>query len=103
MSDSGFRERLLQKVAPWKDNFEDMRNNMHDTAAKAKAHAHDLKTDIKCVNLKIQFIGASGLPKMDVVGSADPFFTANIDDKIKYMCVLNFSLVSSLILKLESL
>ncbi|KIM31665.1 hypothetical protein M408DRAFT_327138 [Serendipita vermifera MAFF 305830] len=37
------------------------------------------------VDLSIRFIGASGLPKMDVVGSADPFFMANIDDEIKFV------------------
>lgn len=78
-------------MAPWKSNVEDVRQNMHDAAAKAKAHAHDMKVELKCVDLKIQFIGASGLPKMDVVGTADPFFTANIDGQIKYMCVESFA------------
>ncbi|KAK0454965.1 hypothetical protein EV421DRAFT_466075 [Armillaria borealis] len=38
--------------------------------------------EVRCVDLSIQFIGASGLPKMDVVGSADPYFVAKIDDHI---------------------
>jgi hypothetical protein len=29
----------------------------------------------------------TGLPKMDVVGSSDPFFVAKLDDDIKFMCV----------------
>lgn len=33
-------------------------------------------------DLTIQFIGASGLPKMDVVGSADPYFIADLDGRI---------------------
>lgn len=33
----------------------------------------------------VQFIGASGLPKMDVVGSADPYFVAKLDDKIHFV------------------
>ncbi|ETW85092.1 hypothetical protein HETIRDRAFT_246490, partial [Heterobasidion irregulare TC 32-1] len=37
------------------------------------------------VDLSIQFIGASGLPKMDVVGSGDPYFVAELDGKIKYI------------------
>lgn len=37
------------------------------------------------VDVSIRFIGASGLPKMDIVGSCDPFFVANIDDKIKFI------------------
>ena len=32
-----------------------------------------------------KFIGANGLPKMDVVGSADPYFVASIDDKISFV------------------
>lgn len=31
------------------------------------------------------FEGASGLPKMDVVGSGDPYFVAKLDDKVEYM------------------
>ena len=34
------------------------------------------------VDLVIQFIGASGIPKMDVVGSADPYFIADLDGHI---------------------
>lgn len=37
------------------------------------------------VDVSVQFIGAKGLPKMDVIGSADPYFIATIDDKIKFM------------------
>ena len=33
-------------------------------------------------DLTVQFIGASGLPKMDVVGSADPYFIADLDEQI---------------------
>lgn len=33
-------------------------------------------------DLTIQFIGASGLPKMDVVGSADPYFIADLDGQL---------------------
>lgn len=35
--------------------------------------------------MTLQFIGASGLPKMDVVGSADPYFVAGLDDKIRFV------------------
>ncbi|TFK68631.1 hypothetical protein BDN72DRAFT_858264 [Pluteus cervinus] len=37
------------------------------------------------VDLAIQFIGASGLPKLDVVGSADPYFVAKLDHKISFV------------------
>jgi hypothetical protein len=32
-------------------------------------------------------MGASGLPKMDVVGSADPYFVAKLDDEISFVFV----------------
>ena len=32
-------------------------------------------------------MGASGLPKMDVVGSADPYFVAKLDDAISFVFV----------------
>lgn len=35
----------------------------------------------------LQFIGASGLPKMDVVGTADPYFIAKIDNRISFVYV----------------
>lgn len=38
--------------------------------------------DVTYVDLAIQFIGASGLPKMDVVGSADPYFIADLNSRI---------------------
>ena len=38
--------------------------------------------DVTYVDLTIQFIGASGLPKMDVVGSADPYFIADLNSRI---------------------
>ena len=31
------------------------------------------------------FESASGLPKMDVVGSGDPYFVARLDGKVEYM------------------
>lgn len=46
-------------------------------------------------NLLAKFIGASGLPKMDVVGSADPYFVAKIDDHISLVYVGLALLISS--------
>ncbi|XP_006458799.1 hypothetical protein AGABI2DRAFT_177010 [Agaricus bisporus var. bisporus H97] len=37
------------------------------------------------VDLEIQFIGASELPKMDVVGIADPYFVAKLDNRISFV------------------
>ena len=54
---------------------------------KSKEAARDLRNFIKegedtYHDLTIQFIGASGIPKMDVVGSADPYFIADLDGAI---------------------
>jgi hypothetical protein len=37
-----------------------------------------------------KFIGASGLPKMDVMGTADPYFIAKIDKRISFVYVLPY-------------
>jgi len=59
--------------------------NAKDFATVAKTFAQEKKLDGKLVDLDIQFIGASGLPKLDVVGSADPYFVAKIDDAVSFM------------------
>lgn len=41
-----------------------------------------LDSEVTYSDLTIQFIGASGLPKMDVVGSADPYFKADLGGQI---------------------
>ncbi|PCH38492.1 hypothetical protein WOLCODRAFT_64481 [Wolfiporia cocos MD-104 SS10] len=40
-------------------------------------------------DITIQFISASGLPKMDIVGSADPYFVAKLDDRVKFVSSVN--------------
>ncbi|KAF5393056.1 hypothetical protein D9757_001188 [Collybiopsis confluens] len=70
-----------------------------DAVHTAKANAHDLaqitkdkveeKLNAPCVDLTIQFIGASGLPKMDVVGAADPYFVAKIDSHVSMVTHLH--------------
>ena len=42
------------------------------------------------VDLAIHFIGASGLPKMDVIGTADPYFVAKLDSALTFVCVGQF-------------
>lgn len=77
-------------------------SSLHSKLAKATSNAYDARASIKrqmreagppakYYDMTIQFIGASGLPKMDVVGSADPFFIAKIDDKIKYISTVKVS------------
>ena len=60
-------------------------------ALKGKGAARDLRNlieermldgEVVYNDLTIQFIGASGIPKMDVVGSADPYFIADLDGQI---------------------
>lgn len=38
--------------------------------------------EVGYVDLAIKFIGARGLPKMDVGGSADPYFIADLNSHI---------------------
>ncbi|KAF7441358.1 hypothetical protein PC9H_001708 [Pleurotus ostreatus] len=74
-------------------SFSSIVDQIHGAVEKAKANAHDVTSltkgfaehNIRFVDLEIQFIGASGIPKMDVVGSADPYFIAKIDDKISFV------------------
>jgi hypothetical protein len=56
-----------------------------DVAQKHHLHdANDPGDKARFVDLTIQFIGASGLPKTDVVGTADPYFKASLDGKLRY-------------------
>ncbi|KAH7911118.1 hypothetical protein BJ138DRAFT_1007282 [Hygrophoropsis aurantiaca] len=55
----------------------------------AKAAAEELNLEQKYNDLTIQFIGASDLPKMDVVGWADPYFHANLDQKLSFVHVIH--------------
>lgn len=67
---------------------------LHNAMSRAKVEAKDAAAaltedwhgvDGHFVDLTIKFIGASGLPKMDVVGSADPYFVAKLDDKLSFV------------------
>jgi hypothetical protein len=62
-----------------------MRGNAHNIAQRAKMFAEENKLQAKLVDVSFKFIGARGLPKMDVVGSADPYFVASIDDEITFV------------------
>ncbi|EJF58007.1 hypothetical protein DICSQDRAFT_139837 [Dichomitus squalens LYAD-421 SS1] len=67
--------------------------SLQNAMSRAKTEAKDAAAAFKAddhgghhlVDLTIKFIGASGLPKMDVVGSADPYFVANLDDKLSFV------------------
>ncbi|CAN8105732.1 unnamed protein product [Discula destructiva] len=51
---------------------------------QVKGTARELAHDTQYVDLTIRFLGASGLPKLDAVGSADPYFRASIDGRLQY-------------------
>lgn len=53
--------------------------------AQEFADSHGVET--KYVDVTFQFIGASGIPKMDVVGTADPYFIATLDNNLKFVYV----------------
>ena len=56
-----------------KDSITDVRNLADEKFFDGEVTYHDLT---------IQFIGANGIPKMDVVGSADPYFIADLDGHV---------------------
>jgi hypothetical protein len=57
-------------------------------ADKARAFAEEHGVPFKYVDLSIQFIGADGIPQMDINGTADPYFHADIDGRKTFKCVL---------------
>ncbi|KAG5641789.1 hypothetical protein DXG03_004193 [Asterophora parasitica] len=63
------------------------KSNVHDAAVAQVSQSLEKARlgEIPFVDIEIQFIGASGLPKMDVVGTADPYFVAHIDDKTSFV------------------
>ncbi|TRM57010.1 hypothetical protein BD626DRAFT_551264 [Schizophyllum amplum] len=73
---------LLQRLH---DVTHDVKGNAHDLAEVTRTFMQDNLIEVSYHDLNIQFIGASGLPKMDVVGTADPYFVAKIDDRISFV------------------
>ncbi|KII89529.1 hypothetical protein PLICRDRAFT_160880 [Plicaturopsis crispa FD-325 SS-3] len=61
------------------------RNNTHDVKQLTKAFREEKDFKTAYCDIVIQFIGANNLPRMDVVGSADPYFVAKIDGKISFV------------------
>jgi hypothetical protein len=66
-----------------------VRRSMDTAKAEAQDRAHEWAQqhhlETKYVDITIHFIGASGLPKMDVVGTADPYFVAKLDNKLSFV------------------
>lgn len=89
---------LVEKVS---EAVHNATGNAHDLAHVAKDHLKDKLPDVPYVDLTIQvgpsphnsglltaqFIGASGIPKMDLVpgGLSDPYFVAKLDDEISFV------------------
>ena len=77
-----------------KDVHASVRKSIHGTpdiqiGEGGTQHARDLLNDGKFLDIQVHFIGASGLPRMDIVGTADPYFVARIDGEITYTFVLS--------------
>ncbi|KAF7974235.1 hypothetical protein HWV62_13118 [Athelia sp. TMB] len=69
-------------IQGWRSKTKSKAENMQEAT---KRLAQDKGYEIPMVDLVIQFIGANGLPKMDVVGSADPYFIAKLDDHCHFV------------------
>jgi hypothetical protein len=54
---------------------------MDSATDKARAFAEEHGVPIKYADITIQFIGADGIPPMDITGSADPYFHADVDGR----------------------
>lgn len=65
-----------------RSTVEHARQEVHD---RAHEWAESQGVEIKYVDLNVHFIGASGIPKMDVVGTADPYFVAKLDNSISFV------------------
>ena len=76
--------QMSQLVGSLQNAMSRAKTEAKDAAAAFKADGHG---GHHFVDLTIKFIGASGLPKMDVVGSADPYFVAKLDDKLSFVYV----------------
>ncbi|KAJ4479125.1 hypothetical protein J3R30DRAFT_3289485 [Lentinula aciculospora] len=78
---------LVEKVA---DAVHTATGNAHDLAKVTKSMVED-RMNVPCVDLVIKFIGASGIPKLDVVGTADPYFVAKIDDRVSMVSTVKMN------------
>jgi len=67
------------------DAVHSTKSNLHQRKSSLTKKLGEHGLAVPFHDLTIQFIGATGLPKMDVVGSADPYFVAKIDDQISFV------------------
>ncbi|PSR79165.1 hypothetical protein PHLCEN_2v7136 [Hermanssonia centrifuga] len=73
---------MSQIISHFRSSVEHSRQEVQDRAHEW-AESQGLET--KYVDLAVHFIGASGIPKMDVVGTADPYFVAKLDSNITFI------------------
>lgn len=78
MSRRRVRDVILSKIPRRGHNS----GKSEGTLRQVRNLAEEKMFDVAYNDLTIQFIGANGLPKMDVVGSADPYFIADLDDHL---------------------
>lgn len=83
--------------------LEHLSSHVQAQAHRVREHAHNLHQSVNALGKKAQssptasddvpayafdlafrFIGANGLPAMDIGALSDPFFVANLDGKIEY-------------------
>ncbi|KAF8877745.1 hypothetical protein CPB84DRAFT_1838575 [Gymnopilus junonius] len=82
---------MLEKVV---DRMQHAKESAHARKESLEKKMGELGLSMTYVDLQIQFIGASGLPKMDVVGTADPYFVAKLDDKISFVSTVKMGTLS---------
>ncbi|THU91395.1 hypothetical protein K435DRAFT_780765 [Dendrothele bispora CBS 962.96] len=70
---------LIEKIS---ESVHNAKHNAHDLAKVTKAFAEEKLIDVKYVDLEIQFIGASNLPRMDAFGLSDPYFVASLHSHV---------------------
>ncbi|KAI6119674.1 hypothetical protein EV401DRAFT_1480332 [Pisolithus croceorrhizus] len=64
-----------------------LRRRAKDAACPQRINvaASQLGIRTEYVDIVIQFVGASEIPRTDLVGSADSYFAANLHDKLSYI------------------
>ncbi|KAG1731236.1 uncharacterized protein EDB91DRAFT_1155182 [Suillus paluster] len=92
------RTNLLHSATNLMDNAH---HALHNAKRKSRNHsdtitlaAKELNVDTKYVDLVIRFIGASDLPRVHVIGTTNPCFRAQLDDKVSYKSSVKSSTLS---------
>lgn len=85
----GRRNPFQRLVGHMRRSTEDITSNAKAEVAEARRATFDWLDRPTApggfVDVTVHFIGASGLPKMDVIGSADPYFVAKLDKALTFV------------------